>query len=298
MGKKRTVITHNERVQTDNISVTDGNCLQPNEYFEVEKISSKENVHGFVLHSHKHYEIYFLTSGTRHIFFSNDFVTISAPAILIVPPHCLHTTEGGSYERYNVNVSPNYLNDLQIRILDKLKLCVLKPTAEQTRGLVSIVDEMLTLDDQDPYMDQIINTLFSYYVYEMRKLDVNASIKNAKVGFESVADGNSIPVSLMKMLRYINDNFPEKITMDDLSVHFAMSKGSINYNFNKYLKMTPIDYLINIRLIRSTAYLENTDLSISLIAEKCGFMSPNHYTLMFKRKNGVSPSEYRRQKRG
>ncbi len=298
MGKKHTVITHNERVQTDNLSVTDAICLQPNEYFEVEKISSKENIHSFVLHSHKHYEIYFLTSGTRHIFFASDFVTISAPTILIVPPHCLHTTEGGSYERYNVNVSPNYLNDLQTRILDKFKMCVLKPTAEQTRKLVSIVDEMLTIDDKDPYMDRIINTLFSYYVYEIGKLDVNTSIKNTKVISESPANENTIPMSLMKMLRYINDNYPEKITMDNLSVKFAQSKGSINYNFNKYLKMTPIDYLINIRLISSTAYLENTNLSISLIAEKCGFMSPNHYTLMFKRKNGISPSEYRRQKRG
>ena len=296
MSKKVTSFSHKERVKIDTLTGTAGKQLQPNGYIEIEKLESKVNSHNFFLHSHKHYEIYFLTSGTRQFFYSDSFITISAPTILIMPPNHLHTSEGGAYERYDVDVSPSYLNDLQASILNRMKLHVLKPNAEQARRLVSIVNEMSELNDHSPFLDQTISTLFSYYVYEIGKLDINTANEGPIPESKLNHDGGTLPETLMKIIRYMNDNFPSKITMDELSSRFGMSKGTINYSFNKYLNVTPIDYLINIRLINSTAYLENTSLTISQIADKCGFMSSNHYTLMFKRKNGISPSEYRKKK--
>ena len=47
------------------------------------------------LHSHNHYEIYFLVKGERSFFLSNKMYNLKGPVIIIIPPYVMHKTEGG-----------------------------------------------------------------------------------------------------------------------------------------------------------------------------------------------------------
>ena len=70
-------------------------------------------------HSHIFYEIYFLYKGRRTFFFENSFYELEGPIILIVPPHTVHKTEGSAFERFNIYVTPEFLNDFERDILDE-----------------------------------------------------------------------------------------------------------------------------------------------------------------------------------
>ena len=99
-------------------------------FVEIEK-SVKENAWSMhALHSHPHYEIYFLCKGSRSFFLSNAFYKVEAPVVIVIPPHVMHKTEGGSFQRFNIDVSPDYLTPFQKDVLDRKSLQVLKPDAQ------------------------------------------------------------------------------------------------------------------------------------------------------------------------
>ena len=75
------------------------------------------------LHSHAYYEIYYLAKGERLLLFDDRLHTLSAPAIIVIPPWVMHKTEGGPYLRYNIYVSPQYLNGFEEKTLQSRKGC-------------------------------------------------------------------------------------------------------------------------------------------------------------------------------
>ena len=96
------------------------------------------------LHSHPHYEIYFLYDGSRSFFIENALYSITAPAILVVPPFAMHKTEGGAFRRVNIYVTESMLNDFQKEVLTSLSLSFVPLTEEQSHTLLKILN--LSLD--------------------------------------------------------------------------------------------------------------------------------------------------------
>jgi quercetin dioxygenase-like cupin family protein len=67
-------------------------------FIELEKSVRTEEWSMNDLHSHSHYEIYYLTKGSRTFFLSNSLYRLTAPILIIIPPHVMHKTEGGAFE--------------------------------------------------------------------------------------------------------------------------------------------------------------------------------------------------------
>lgn len=100
--------------------------------------------------------------------------------------------------------------------------------------------------------------------------------------------------SIKAMLNYIYSNFDKKITLDDLSQAGNVSISKANQLFKYYTLHAPIDYLINYKLVKASYYLENTDLPFNTIAQKVGFNGASYFSELFKKKNGITPSAYRK----
>ena len=93
--------------------------------------------------------------------------------------------------------------------------------------------------------------------------------------------------------RYLNSHFKEPITLDMLANLVHISKYHMAHNFTKAYGISPINYLLSLRLRESCILLESTNLSMSHIAQTVGFSSPCYFSQIFKKSMGVSPSEYR-----
>ena len=247
--------------------------------------SAPWNMNG--LHSHPHYEIYFLTKGTREYFFTNKSYHIEAPCIMIVPPHTMHMTEGGPFERINVDVSVDFLNGYHKAILAEQSMMVLKPTSDQAKELKLLFKEMIETDRHSKHTDDILTALLSYALHVISKIK---STDTEPIAFEK----SYIPPLVLKAVNYLNVSYGENHTLDSLSKRFFVSKATLIYNFNKYLHCPPMDYLLMLRLSKAKEKLMNTDKSIKEISESCGFSSPNYFSLIFKRKENISPGNYRK----
>ena len=243
------------------------------------------------LHSHPHYEIYYLISGSRSVLFANALFHLEAPCAMVIPPYTMHKTEGGPFDRINVDVSVRYLNDYQQDVLNRQSVCVLRPDEDKHTELVPLLRTMERLDESDPYYGQVQNTLFSYYIWQLNTLSRE---ERDQLSFEE----DYIPPLVMRVIRHLHEQYRQPITLDGLSERFFVSKSTLIYNFNKYLHCSPIEFLLQLRLTKAKELLATTTLPLSAVAEESGFSSPNYFSLMFKRKEGISPANYRKYRQG
>ena len=73
-----------------------------------------------------------------------------------------------------------------------------------------------------------------------------------------------------------------------------VSVSRFNHLFKENVGQSPYNYFLKIRMENAVGLLENTNLKIKDIAQKCGFPDPLYFSQVFKRMNGVTPSAYRK----
>lgn len=93
--------------------------------------------------------------------------------------------------------------------------------------------------------------------------------------------------------QYIEIHYQEKITIDYLAELGNLSVSSFNRIFKKETKMTPMDYLIQVRLEQSKKLLRRKEIPVTEIAMRCGFNSSAHFSASFRKNYQMTPTEYR-----
>ncbi|MBE7085865.1 MAG: helix-turn-helix domain-containing protein [Clostridiales bacterium] len=256
-------------------------------FIEIDKSIREKDWSMREFHSHDHYEIYFLNKGSRFFFLSNALYKINGPAVVVIPPHTVHKTEGGSFERYNINVSSAYLDPFQKEILEQKSLQILKITAQEAKALSALLDHAYTIDKATKKGEYQLRVLFSYGIFLLDQSSASHQTPQAQSEMD-------IPPLILKVLDYLNAHYSENITLDGLAEKFFVSKPTLIYNFKKYTKRSPIDFLLTVRITKAKQLLVSTKQSVEIIADTCGFSSANYFGLIFKKKEGISPLTYRK----
>ena len=95
--------------------------------------------------------------------------------------------------------------------------------------------------------------------------------------------------------RYIDSHFKESISLDRLAEVAHVNKYYLVHTFSREFGISPINYLISRRIAESKHLLGETDHSLSQIAHMLGFSSPSYFSQSFRKLEGISPMEYRKQ---
>lgn len=101
---------------------------------------------------------------------------------------------------------------------------------------------------------------------------------------------------LKNALKYIQDNFSQKLSTMDISAYLNMSEGHFCRLFKQYFKRTPMEYLNYYRITRAARLLEETEQKILEVAMEVGFDNLSYFIGTFKRYMGTTPSKYRNRK--
>lgn len=108
---------------------------------------------------------------------------------------------------------------------------------------------------------------------------------------------NSSETAANKIAEYLEFHYNEKITLEGLSEIFHFCKNQIINVFKKEYGQTPIEYLNHVKIQKANHLLEATSKSTEEISMLCGFNNYSHFYRLFMNKNGISPSQWRRNKR-
>lgn len=102
---------------------------------------------------------------------------------------------------------------------------------------------------------------------------------------------------VMKAVEFLQKNFSEKLTVDDLSAAANMSKSTFLRYFKRYYDTTPLEYLNAYRIKESQRLLKETNRNVTTIAQECGFFDSSHFIKTFEKSSGLTPVKFREKAR-
>lgn len=101
--------------------------------------------------------------------------------------------------------------------------------------------------------------------------------------------------SFKKMLAFIQIEYKDHITLEDIANAGNVSKSYCNVIFKHYADMTPVEWLLRFRAKKVCDCLSSSEMSMSEVAFRTGFSSASYMTEIFKRYYKMSPREYKKR---
>lgn len=92
---------------------------------------------------------------------------------------------------------------------------------------------------------------------------------------------------------FISEHYNSDFSLTELSEITGLSAYHFIRVFKKQTGKTPYDFLLDVKIERAKELLSTKDINITQICLSCGFNNPSHFSSIFKRKIGVSPTKYR-----
>lgn len=109
---------------------------------------------------------------------------------------------------------------------------------------------------------------------------------------------NTSSVYINQAISYIHKNYQNPLTVQEIADYLSLNRSYLTELFLKTVQLSPQQFLTRYRITKSEELLQSSSLSIQNIAYSCGYSSNFSFSKAFRKVNGLSPSEYRKQKRG
>ena len=100
-------------------------------------------------------------------------------------------------------------------------------------------------------------------------------------------------INIAKSVSYIENNFTESISIDELAKISHLSARHFTRLFTASYHITPGNYILSLRMQYACQLLKNTTETISEIALQTGYGDSNYFSRQFHKFYGMSPREYR-----
>lgn len=250
-------------------------------------------------HWHSEVEFVFIEKGTAEFLVGSSRYVLTEGTGIFINSQVIHRFEASeSVIIPNIVFSPSLLS-----AKDSLIYC------KYIQPLLDSSVECLIFSPEVPWQKEVLKNLL--LVFDVQDTESIGEIKTVELllkiwetVYENANISESIPVAkatahtqaqLQIMMQYIHKNYSEHITLADIAQTVSVSKSSALNIFNKYLRISPVSYLINYRLKRAAKLLASTDGSIYSIASNTGFENVGYFCRSFKEFFGVTPSEYRKK---
>jgi len=126
-----------------------------------------------------------------------------------------------------------------------------------------------------------------------------------QIVFQLLRDINSEPAAnksrlskdnkyINKAIQYMQEYYNSDISINDICKLIYLSPCHFKRVFKDYTGQTPYQHLMKIRLEKAKEILSEKEYSMEEVAKLCGFVNSKHFSTVFKRNTGMSPSEYRK----
>ena len=97
-------------------------------------------------------------------------------------------------------------------------------------------------------------------------------------------------------IRYVYNNYSEKLTLSEVAKIVNMNPSYFSRCFKKTTGIGLMDYVNNIRIKNAVSLISDTDMSLTEIAQACGFNNQSYFCRQFQKIIGCSASKYKKDK--
>lgn len=234
-------------------------------------------------HCHNFYELYFLEKGQREYLIENDLYTVIPGEFVLIKPHVVHRTFGGSFTRKLIHFGFDHLKPyFSYSILTEL---------------LSVFDSPIIIPDQGT--TEIIKNYWSIIEHNHEKQSEKSFALNiaSLLSFLSEYKNRPIPIQNDSMIDritiYIEKNALKINTLEEIASEFHISKYYLCHLFQSEKNMSVYDFLTALKIAHASFELATSNKKIKTIAYECGFQSEYYFSKRFKQIVKTSPKNYR-----
>ncbi len=277
------------------------NCndlLVSDKLFDIQHLKISSNASMATRHYHHHYEIYYQLSGERYYFIKDRSYYIKKGDLVIINMFDLHKTSyagTNDYERILINFKAEYIDDYLAASKDIDVLQTFKKSSNVYR---------LSLQEQT-FVERLLNKMMeekehtspgshTYLRLNLMELLIFISRQSFKPQKQYLEFPSTMHKKISLVTRYINANFSNKLTLNQLALDFQVSPFYLSRTFKEVTGFSFIEYLNITRVKEAQRLLIDTRLSITDISQEVGFESPTHFGRVFKSITQNSPLKFRK----
>lgn len=247
-------------------------------------------------HTHAYCEIFFLKTGSCIYHVNNNTYHLTAGEAMVVAPGDSHST---SYEglvpceRIIVYCKPEAIPESFLKKHDSISKNIRRSgkIILDKKGQIKTDGILLRMMEENNMPDEHSFELLGLYVMEMLLCLDRSGIFVC----ESLRVNDGISTDIADTLTYIAQNYRLPLSLEDVAGQINLSPTYLSKKFRKVTGITFKEYVNYIRIKQAVQALLTTDDSITKIAVDCGFNSSNYFKDIFRKINGVSPRDFRKQ---
>lgn len=146
-------------------------------------------------------------------------------------------------------------------------------------------DAIRTATRQEPYFQQLLAGIVNHLLGLMF-MTVHSRLLN---------HDDEMMKSMDRAKAFMQESVESDIKMPDIAFRLNMSYTKFRRLFKQYTGLSPAQYLINLRIHRAKEMLRGTNISIKEISITLHFENQEYFATLFKKKTGLSPSDFRKQ---
>lgn len=195
---------------------------------------------------------------------------------IIIPPSKTRSFRGTGGEPHYILIFFSYSGEGYQKIYGKVT-----PLPESCQTLVkNLLDE---LSSSYPEREEMLQALGTMILIDLRR-QIRSQIERKVPKDERI----------LALEHFMKTNFHRSLGRSELAKVVSLSPSHVGHLFQKMTGKSLIDRLTEVRIDEAKRLLETSTLPTTYIAYEVGFNSYSHFTQLFKRLEGRSPSAYRR----
>ncbi|MGN0674862.1 MAG: AraC family transcriptional regulator, partial [Oscillospiraceae bacterium] len=247
-----------------------------------------------LFHSHDYFEIYFFAAGSVKYYVENEDYELKKGDVLIIPHGKLHRPvieDNSPYERYVLWIFNSYLtnNDSVNGLIDEINeltkeknTCLVSFDTKEQSSIKKLLDKALeNYTSKEKFSEYISESCIMLILDELRKM--LRSTDKAEYEQSDI---------IRQVIVYLNENFSNSPSLDELSAEFFLSKYYLSHRFKEHTKTTIHNYILMKKTNLAKELLKKGE-SPQSVSEKCGFSTYSNFYKAFIERTGISPSNYK-----
>ena len=256
----------------------------------------------FPIHIHPECELNFIENakGAQRIVGDSIEEIDEEELVLVTNPHLEHAWK--DYRNVSKNIheitiqfhpdllTDTFLNKNQMISIRQLFRHAERGVASSRESIAKVRPLLKTLTCENDSFYSLIKLLII-----LHELSIDKGMRELSTGqfAANVMHQHSSDESLGRVMDYLSRHYSEVIRLSEVAEMVNMSESSFCRFFKQHTSKSFIDFLTDIRLGAASRALIDSSLSIAEIGYDCGFNNLSNFNRIFKKKKGVTPSEFR-----
>ncbi|MEN6411249.1 MAG: AraC family transcriptional regulator [Veillonellales bacterium] len=254
--------------------------------------------HKIKTHWHEHMQLYYFICGSAMLECNMKRFIVYAKDVVVINSNELHYMESltDDLEVYVIRV------DLPFLFSNQVDLCQTKYVAPLSQNRITLLNLIRNDTDVLKCVEKTIDEYFTKKIgfelavkssiYQLIVLLLRGHIHKIMSSEEVSSKVNSLK-RFDATLNFIAAHYTEKITAKDLAAKANITVFYFCRIFKQLTGKTLTDYVNELRLEKSLAYLQKDELNITEVALQCGFEGVNYYSRLFRKYYHISPTKFR-----